>query len=635
MKFKVSVLNFLFPIMMLCACCHALEAFIPENGKKCAEECIALSDEETKVLESFFNALIQQSEGGYVLYGKKPVCITGFQALDLFGGASQSHKESVCLKEGSALWRKISTGRRSNIIIHIYNRPEMNWFHVLMIDKKLFRDTVQKNLPLFQYVLGPQVTPAALLAKLTDPNETFHHVLKEDKVLIGILLGFGVQNALHVARIENLQDGYLSAGERFPMKGQYNAIENLLGCYKDIYLNRLEKETENVELKPSFSYLSLEDEIADATTKIEVSSEKLARVRPWFIFGRLKHDKETDKLVEELEKTQDEIVKLNASAHFLQDVCKMIYPEIKLVVDNAATQENVLFSLEQSEAVAKVVSKNIWQSICNQNQSYMQGVFLGMQAAQNDTRSPLPSISYDYTKLKVVKAAKENVDNADRVFALLDHDQQFTPLENKHVYYRVLQQGDGQQLTGPQQVTVHCKATTPSGDVLVDTWNSGKPIEVDLNETLSGFAIGMTKMQERERREIYIHPSLAYGLYTNLEKGIYLKAEVELVEIGPQKEASGDFRANYFDFSPFFDRLKQFDFDAISRDEGYLLGYEVWSHYKKLGFLSLSKVVDMIKQYDRTSNHAGDRPLPEEGSEEEQDLLNHVHWHLYMRDGGA
>ena len=55
-------------------------------------------------------------------------------------------------------------------------------------------DIVKSNLPLFQYILGPEVTPEKLLTKLTDPNESFHNVLNENKTLIGILLGFGTHN---------------------------------------------------------------------------------------------------------------------------------------------------------------------------------------------------------------------------------------------------------------------------------------------------------------------------------------------------------------------------------------------------------------------------------------------------------
>jgi len=37
-------------------------------------------------------------------------------------------------------------------------------------------------------------------------------------------------------------------------------------------------------------------------------------------------------------------------------------------------------------------------------------------------------------------------------------------------------------------------------------------------------------MQVGEKREIYIHPALAYGVHTHLEKGIYLRVVVELFE---------------------------------------------------------------------------------------------------------
>lgn len=172
-----------------------------------------ISVEDTVILENFFRTMIEKSEGGYVLYDSKPICINGYYDKDYFQNESEQHKTSVFLREGMKRWKEFNLPP-SNIIVHGYNNEDTsakNHVHILFINKKLFLKTVQENLSLFQYVLGPDVNPQGLLAKLTDPQETFHGVLKDDKVLIGILLGFGTQNSIYVSRMENLHDMLLSA----------------------------------------------------------------------------------------------------------------------------------------------------------------------------------------------------------------------------------------------------------------------------------------------------------------------------------------------------------------------------------------------------------------------------------------
>lgn len=65
-----------------------------------------LSTEDHVVLEKFFFTLFEHSEGGYVLFGNKPVCINGYYAIDQFFPGSIRHKESVYLKEGTEICKK-------------------------------------------------------------------------------------------------------------------------------------------------------------------------------------------------------------------------------------------------------------------------------------------------------------------------------------------------------------------------------------------------------------------------------------------------------------------------------------------------------------------------------------------------
>ena len=122
----------------------ALSLFIDCNG-------LTLLQDEATGLEQFFRTMLLQSEGGYVLYDKKPVCINGFYVIDRFFGESARHKESVDLREGAIVWKKVQPNH-DNIIIHVYKREDSlakDYIHVLFINKKLFIQTVNQIYPYF------------------------------------------------------------------------------------------------------------------------------------------------------------------------------------------------------------------------------------------------------------------------------------------------------------------------------------------------------------------------------------------------------------------------------------------------------------------------------------------------------
>ena len=111
---------------------------------------------------------------------------------------------------------------------------------------------VHENLILFQYVLGPDVTPDGLLEYLIDPSK---NILK-DYTLAGIILGFGVQNSLYYRRLELIQKGLWSK-EKAPFKAKYERL-NIPDSFNGLYMGfDLYSEVEEI---PSFNHASLANE---------------------------------------------------------------------------------------------------------------------------------------------------------------------------------------------------------------------------------------------------------------------------------------------------------------------------------------------------------------------------------------
>ncbi len=581
--------------------------------------------EGSLVLEKFFRVMIGDSEGGYVLFDKKPVCIHRFHFQDCFLGENEKHRLSVYLREGAEQWKKSNLlSKQSNIIIHSYNNQDSlakNTIHLLFINKKLFLETVEDNLPLFQYVLGPSITPLELLAQLTNPDHSFHAVLKNDKVLIGILLGFGTQNSLYVSRIENLEEALLSK-EQPPYKSQYSKINDIRPEYREMLLLSRGSWREANSLEASYGYHSPKEEMLTLCKKIDISSLQLARQTPNFIFGRLKEDKETDKLVNELEVTQLKINSLLSSKNFLKDVLQKIFPGERVSVKE---NDEVRIALNDSEVkqLPFIVAASVWDIIDGENEVYKKAFFEGMLDADKGLEAKVKHFdSFEYAKTKALVKARENLSRADKCLLELANTEEFVNVMPNRICYKTLQAGAGDALAGQSKVTVQYTLKTPDEKILADTLMSGQSVQLNLVEIIPGLALGMQNMKIGEIREIFIHPSLAYGIYTTMDKGIYLHAFVQLLafENGESPFTQASAGELPIEISPTIeeDYLKQ------TYEVAYNTGYEAWSHYKQDRLYQLAQIQAWIKEFE--AGHSSDI-----SSLALQDLLNKHHWNLYQK----
>ncbi len=575
------------------------------------------------VLEKLFREMVGDSEGGYVLLDKKPLCIHGFHFQDFFLGENEKHRISVYLREGAGQWKKDNLhSEQSNIIIHSYNNQDSlvkNYIHVLFINKKLFLETVQNNLPLFQYVLGPSITPLELLAQLTNPDNNFHAVLKNDKVLIGILLGFGTQNSLYVSRIENLEEA-LMCNEQPPFISQHSKISDIRPDYQEMLLLSKGSWKNANSLEASYGYHSPKEEMLTLCKKIDVSSLKLANQTPNFVFGRLKEDRETDKLVKELEVTQLKINSLLSSKDFLKEVLQRIFPNERIDVKENAKQ----IALDDSEVkqLPFIVAASVWSIIEDENEVYKKAFFEGVLDADKGLEAKVSNVnSFEFAKTKALVNAKENISMADKCLLELNSKEGYVNVIPNRVCYKTLHAGFGDTLTVQSKVTVQYTIKTPDEKVLTDTLMCGQPVQLSLLEVIPGLALGMQNMRIGEIREIFIHPSLAYGLYTTLDKGIYLHVFIQLLAFEDEDKTTFA-QINAEELPIAISPTIEEDYLEQAHKVAYDMGYRVWKHYKQDNTYQLAQIQEWIKQFE--AGHSSDislLPL--------QDLLNKHHWNIY------
>ena len=548
----------------------------------CFAEKIDLSVEESCVLNQFFQVLIKDSEVGYVLLNKKPVCIHGFFNRDPFLVNALAHKHSVALCAGARIWKELAPPRR-DVVIQIAGQEDAcipNWIHVLAINRPLFQEVVKSNLAAFQYVLGPAVSADSLLEALG--KETYHGLLKGDKVLIGEILGFGEQNALYVSRIENLEEACDQDVPPFLNAGM------VMRDYPDEYL----------PYAPSFGFASIKEELEDLQKKVSFPSEKLVQASPEFVFGCLKE--ETRGLIRELEVAQGAIQRSLQSSAFLEETLKSL-TGIEYVSDGKTA-----FSFQLNQ-VNEVVAKGIWESLQDYDReclaSFVEG--MGSQGVCEQVDREACFASY----CRELLDAKEGLLAANQLLGSLDAE---CVIPNG-VYYKSVKVGQGVACKGPL-VKMTYSVFSPLGHCLAYQTE----VVVNLKNTIPGFALGVRGMKMGETREVYIHPSMGYGF----EKCIHLKAVVTLVALGDNRGfvVSGKPMDLSFilDEKVLSERTEKYKAALLNKGRG------IANHLRKCPEIDLVKVCDHLKKFLSGQDQF---VLT---TEAEQALINKVHWNIYF-----
>lgn len=565
-------------------------------------------ERETFLLDRFFRTMFYDSEGGYVYYDEKPVCIFGIDDDYGFAVGHPSHYEHCLFREVMPVLKKLP--KNGEYIVHLYSQTydyANTHHHLLLINRKLFLQTIQENLSLFQYILGHEVTPEKLLAKLIDENEIYDSVMKYDKTLTGIILGFGAPSSIVVSRQEYLEDAYYLS-ENLPYKSTRGIYGNYNKCHQYFLLRSHQKQVQ-VELVPSFNYPTLVAEMDDVYKKIDVSSDKLVNNNPRFIFGAVKNDKNIQDKIKHLELTQDKINEFLTVDDFLPKILAKVYPqqEVQLSYIKAKKHE---FTFEERKQIPVLVINEIVKAFDNSECLRWDSVIEGMIAQEKG--ESLPDFSWKHLgELHVRKEIKKQLSITDKFFAELVGYQKVADL----LFIKPLKDANGEILNEETKVTVKLSLKDSfDNNLVVD-----QTFDLDLNDTFVGLAWGIKGMKKGERREILIHPKLAYGLYTTLEKGAYLKAEVELIDF---KSTDDSFpKLEYISFDNIIPSDIDQQFAEVQQGDSFRLGYDLWKHYRQSKDLSLKEIIKDLKEVA----YKDIPPL----NQDEKDLLNRFHISLY------
>ncbi len=553
-----------------------------------------LSPYELAVLDLFFRNFLTAYSGGYSLYGEKPVTVLGYKEkkIPLLMDEGLA-KESAIFREGIRIWENsgLSNIEGNFLIRSSKETSHSGWRDFFLINKRSFLKTINQNLTLFQYVLGPKVTPQLLLQQFRNPKEHFDSILHDDRVLNGIILGYGTQNALHGSREEYLSDHLMFGKEQIPKMTRHN--QPFLATNRDCAIKNS---------YPSFGFSTLEQEQEELNKDSFVTVKRYPLSPKLPCFGAFANP-ETDILLKNYKHVQKKLSQILNSPRFLQEVLsqflgsRIFLPKLEIPLYTLLSEK-----LKNEKNLSEYFGYALWDTLKKDADPEEVDAFIkGMisSSLEADPTYSKRAFRETYDRQREWDQLREAKNNLRMSKAFFQSMKESYPAIAGKIHYQILKEGQGESLNSfGAEVLVSYTISTFSGIGLC----AKKQEEFKSNELIPGLVIGMDGMKIGEVREIYIHPEWAYGESSNLEPNIGLIAKIKLLEIKSKGGA-------VYSFQPL--HLPSENFSAAEIENGsvewtqklyHQLGQKIWDRMKPLKFISLAQVIDGLRNAQQEKN---------------------------------
>lgn len=562
---------------------------------------IQIEISEKKVLENFFKAAIFDAGAGYVLFGNKPVCYLSFPA-DYPNSYVEFERDDIntILHKGVIAWNASSLAQKNgNFRIHTLEKIDNSQkvIEILFINCKAFINTVDQNLSLFQYILGYDLTSKKLLEQILYSGDSFYEILHSNDTLVGILLGFGTDAALYGSRHEEI----LASPYKSP------SLPFKTGCSKEITAtanktlleityspHELHSHFSKCRITPSFGFASLNEELQVLEQRIETSSPLLAEGNPRLIFGTIKGNQSQEALITSFEAQQKTIAEVLASPNFFDSILEKFEANSS---ELSSQIEKIEIPLEKA---SQVIAESMWHQWKRLEYGHFEAFIAGVRAENFSYNSENSDDTYsDLVQQKNIRNIVSVLKRTEYFLNNLKSRQDIVWTVPDKVCYRILETGEGDQVKSSAAYLTLTYAIGLGDDTLESNSKVlALPATIKLEETIPGFSLSIVGMKLGETREIFIHPDFAYGLYTTLEKGRYLKAKVHLVEILENTEVAES--PSYYNTRESLNIIDKHWSDekiaSIMQEFAYLEGDYLFKNYNnKLKGLSPNMIVNVLR----------------------------------------
>lgn len=503
---------------------------------------ICLSAQQEEVIKKFLHASFLGSEAGYVLFGNKPVCCEG-KSNNFESPFTVGHDLRVIINKGLEVWNEAGLPFEFSKFIIIDQQNKEGQSLVLFINRDAFEKTFYDNKALFQYALGSGITSAMLLDAFR--KNSFFSVLKYDNALIGLLLGFGLANSLHVGRAEKIIENLNSASTTdifFP----FTFVQN-----------KLKPPFKKIDLPPNLGFSSLQQEYQILIEATSPASDFLMEYSPKLYFSTIKNSRENIQLVRDYEETQLKIIELLNKPNWFIDLLSKLYQEpVNVIRKKSFDVENNQSKSDWDGILSNIFLEKIQEE--DGKAEHIENFIEGMQEANLKLDAhyiaPFPvdleekfsnkdkffhlgfktwsfykfhngllSFEKIIEKMKETQKMKKNYDCdfiidlhlktlenieayesslALKTFQNLSKINLLKSIEIDRLYHHQISPGDGKVVNEGNIINVSYTIKTLYEQIIEKKENSS----LDLRRAIQGFRKGFPGMREGDSGILYIHP---------------------------------------------------------------------------------------------------------------------------------
>jgi hypothetical protein len=169
----------------------------------------SIPKEDLAELDGLFSYFIKQNQFAYTLFGDKPISLSSQFSLTPWENIIEkiNDKHTLFWKKWK-IWKKYEHFFPSkNYLLTIEPSKFPHVYDIILINKIEFIKTLEKHQKLFESVIGHPINPQQLLNEIEQKKISFSDSIKNNQMLGGILLGYGVHNST----LYNKRDrGYLN-----------------------------------------------------------------------------------------------------------------------------------------------------------------------------------------------------------------------------------------------------------------------------------------------------------------------------------------------------------------------------------------------------------------------------------------
>lgn len=212
----MGVKKILFLCVMFFICSSAFIAYEKNHYNIVSDEQLVvvrdklktLSPQDRKDLAVFIDEAILFDEYPYTLVGYKPMSIFVFSedSEDLDEDLRKLYENPwhQTMHRGYLVWKKYQSffPPQKNILIEYHRSTNKGKKEIALISRNLCESKIEEHLSDFCKVLGRPCKSKEILEILTNPANIDFHAIVEHNRLLGILLGFGRNNACLYERRE-------------------------------------------------------------------------------------------------------------------------------------------------------------------------------------------------------------------------------------------------------------------------------------------------------------------------------------------------------------------------------------------------------------------------------------------------